>query len=653
MTLDSDKTLVARLAAIARKLETITGSPAPAALERDFTPIAQLKRIEDAVEGGVFTAHSLGAHTDTQLTSPIDGAFLRYDTGLGAWKDATAALTDLSDQAITSPAAGQFLRHNGSVWANAPIAVADLPLLAELIPLYDLSDVQSSGLTQDKQVLRFRSSDSRWINQTLTLNQGYINDVLLGGIPLATGQTMIFDSTTSQWKNNRLQLNGTHFSDVTVVPTSGRYLRYNTPFWVDSTIQLLSDVADVEAAPADQHVLMLDFASGPKFVYRTVNELPLDADWNMGNFNITADRFLSSLDVNSTQKTCFSAVNNVAATALAGGTTYRGYHLDLDYVYNGIFTNDTIIGQRLDFLYNVTAGTSGATVQPIDVDATISAHAQAIPAFDYRVTASNSGATFGAASAAAFFVQATAGGTEFNGLRSEANASSAAAGATNAVCGYLGFASGANTYTGNLVGIQAFTANITGANGVWGLLSRPGASGGTINQDRRVAVGGINGHFHANGGSLILESSVGSTFRRPADVTTTHLNFNTNYGQLYVQGASEFDGTVFMDGALDHNGSTLGFYSNAPVARPAAYTQTYATATRTHANLTSATLTDSTGGTANTTVVAIAGTGDDANLNNNFADLIAQCNALRVDLANAKQVLNQVLDDLQLIGLLQ
>lgn len=43
-------------------------------------------------------------------------------------------------------------------------------------------------------------------------------------------------------------------------------------------------------------------------------------------------------------------------------------------------------------------------------------------------------------------------------------------------------------------------------------------------------------------------------------------------------------------------------------------------------------LTDSTGGTANTTLVAVAGTGDDANINDNFADLAAQVNAVRAAL---------------------
>lgn len=41
-----------------------------------------------------------------------------------------------------------------------------------------------------------------------------------------------------------------------------------------------------------------------------------------------------------------------------------------------------------------------------------------------------------------------------------------------------------------------------------------------------------------------------------------------------------------------------------------------------------AALTDSTGGTANDTLVAISGTGDDANINDNFADLAAKVNAI-------------------------
>jgi hypothetical protein len=45
-----------------------------------------------------------------------------------------------------------------------------------------------------------------------------------------------------------------------------------------------------------------------------------------------------------------------------------------------------------------------------------------------------------------------------------------------------------------------------------------------------------------------------------------------------------------------------------------------------------ATLTDSSGGTAADTIVAISGSGDDADINNNFASLTEEVNALKAAL---------------------
>jgi hypothetical protein len=79
-------------------------------------------------------------------------------------------------------------------------------------------------------------------------------------------------------------------------------------------------------------------------------------------------------------------------------------------------------------------------------------------------------------------------------------------------------------------------------------------------------------------------------------------------------------------------------------ASSAAYTQTYATASRTHSNLTSAAV-----ATTAATDTAPFGYATAAQ-----ADaIVTAVNALRTDLANAKQVLNAVIDDLQSQGLLQ
>jgi hypothetical protein len=105
-----------------------------------------------------------------------------------------------------------------------------------------------------------------------------------------------------------------------------------------------------------------------------------------------------------------------------------------------------------------------------------------------------------------------------------------------------------------------------------------------------------------------------------------------------------------IDGALNHDGTTAGFYGIAPVTRPAAYTQTYATADKT---LGAYTADDESG--AYTQVGAGADTVDITD-----TAKLADLNALRTAVENLRalvedstQMLNSVVDDLQASGLLQ
>lgn len=111
-----------------------------------------------------------------------------------------------------------------------------------------------------------------------------------------------------------------------------------------------------------------------------------------------------------------------------------------------------------------------------------------------------------------------------------------------------------------------------------------------------------------------------------------------------------------IDGNLNHDGASIGFFGGGLAGQGAAYTQTYATADRTHAALTSAVLTDSTtGGAPNQDVAVVDATG--ANLttnsviNDNFRELLTQTNALRVDIEDVKQLVNAIIDDLQSWGM--
>lgn len=90
-------------------------------------------------------------------------------------------------------------------------------------------------------------------------------------------------------------------------------------------------------------------------------------------------------------------------------------------------------------------------------------------------------------------------------------------------------------------------------------------------------------------------------------------------------------------------GGTVGFYGVTKVARPTAYTQTYATAARTVPTATQ--VTPPAGGAG-----AAAGAWDTAG-NRDLA--IASITAGAADLVELKKVVNSIIDDLQAVGLLQ
>jgi len=85
------------------------------------------------------------------------------------------------------------------------------------------------------------------------------------------------------------------------------------------------------------------------------------------------------------------------------------------------------------------------------------------------------------------------------------------------------------------------------------------------------------------------------------------------------------------------------------VPQQAAYTQTYATADRTHAAPTAAALTVSDGaGTNDNTIGAITG---DASVIAAVQEIADEINKLIADVADVKQMVNAIVDDLQAFGL--
>lgn len=103
-------------------------------------------------------------------------------------------------------------------------------------------------------------------------------------------------------------------------------------------------------------------------------------------------------------------------------------------------------------------------------------------------------------------------------------------------------------------------------------------------------------------------------------------------------------GTGVTTGTKIASGTTqkIGFWGATPIVRPSAFTQTYATASKTHANLTASN--PPAGGTG----TAAGGYNTAANRDLMIASLT---NAI-ADIVNLKQVVNAIIDDLQLEGLL-
>jgi hypothetical protein len=166
------------------------------------------------------------------------------------------------------------------------------------------------------------------------------------------------------------------------------------------------------------------------------------------------------------------------------------------------------------------------------------------------------------------------------------------------------------------------------------------------------------------GGNVVWSGGGTSSIdNRLTRIGSASMRFDDNAG-----GAAKVHvtGELKADGALNHDGTMVGHRGAMPVAMPAAYTQLYATADRTHASRTAAALTDSVGGTVGTTVAAIPDPTDapataDAlrdelvtailpTIRNALSSIIDQVNKGRADHLDTAQVVNALIDDAQLQG---
>jgi hypothetical protein len=141
-----------------------------------------------------------------------------------------------------------------------------------------------------------------------------------------------------------------------------------------------------------------------------------------------------------------------------------------------------------------------------------------------------------------------------------------------------------------------------------------------------------------------LETDTGKIFRITNGVWSESVNavYHPVAANLVISGLDLVTDTSTGTKIGTATTQKLGFFNATPIVRGAAFAQTYSTASHTQSNLTSADF--PAGGTG-----AAAG-GWSTAANRDLA--ITRFNALRVDVANIKQVLNGLIDDLQALGLI-
>lgn len=160
----------------------------------------------------VVTANGLTyLHTNLPIVSDdfISGGGLSDTSGGGTGSSTLAGLTDTT---ITNPDNGQFLKYNGSSWVNSPIALANI-------------DGFSMATLAAGQVLRYNGQN--WTNQMLSLGS-------LSGVDITNADEdfILKYDANGNWVATENTLGGLSDVEIAGTPTNGQALIYSNGTWV-------------------------------------------------------------------------------------------------------------------------------------------------------------------------------------------------------------------------------------------------------------------------------------------------------------------------------------------------------------------------------------------------------------------------------------
>ena len=634
---------IAELGLIAEFMEKEAGI-VPGQAVNDFTSVARLRRIQEALSKAAVPNAAWA-----QYTNLADGEVLQFDSVTNRWKNAPpsgiAALTSLKDlsdvKSTLSPTLRQFFVFDGTEWdALTP-------------QLTDMSDVLDSMSPNPNELFRFIGS--KWTSSVLNLFE--LDDVFVA----PSGNRQVLELTAGAWAS------------------------------IDHTLNAINDVAISGVANRN----LLQFSSGSsEFVNRTIaaaglidrdGSIALTGAWNAGQQitvpTLAIDATIDHIITDSTDDLTITNANADKDIVLAINQTGAGaismMRLDgsdpslritnsgsVNITGAGLIHIDGTWGRTATYgimRFNPTIDNIGASigffVDPLYTSANTHEGFRYQPSFDASRTPNITGFNFLPANIAVTASQTLVG------YKAIVNKILTGVGAwTYTAFQYHGVAL---TTAGTLV--DTGISLLGGGNLIAGSLTQYGIR----LQGYATGVAGNVWAIHSNGGTLAWAGD-NAEIRMGAGEDTRMYYDATNYiidpdvvgsGRVLIGATGDDDmllNDIEIDGILNHDGASIGFFAVVPVARATAYTQTFATASKTHAILTAATLTDSTGGVKDDTVAAIpvvggsgATTAQEGVIDDNFAELTEEINALRVDLNNVKEVLNAVIDDHQAYGLFQ
>jgi hypothetical protein len=554
----NDPTEIARLDAIADKLENLSNTVPDT--RGDKTKAAILKRIYDAIGAGAFEAHILNAHTDVTVGFPLDGDFLRYDAGLEVWVASTTALPDMTDVNDTAvPTSGHFLKGDGTEWSNS---VINLP---------DLDDIDSTISPTIEGTVLYWDGVSEWtIKAPNTWSNDYTSladhDDVFISLP-NTDKVLI--GSAGAWSTILYKLYALKDTDdISILAASG-----------DELLQYKSGSSTWEAVNPTTAIK----AEG--FIHQD-GTIPLTANWNAGDFEITAQKLIADNDQNDTSYDNFLIQTSVTETGSVVGRVYRGAFIDIDFDYNNAAGLDTSIIRGIDIDIDLTSNAVFSSAKPQILKAIITGDAtQAFGTIvgdqPFYVLVENSRIAQGFSQGASYFgldmggstqqcistrsyVTGTGSGRKI-GYQGYAEANGAGAtGELNALYGFLNLAGG---------GAPARAVAVLG----------DGTNAVALSNDKLMSFKGINGHMLLSSGSLFVR---GTSANDPSAFSSTHLTHNSFNGDIYAQGALEVDGIAYFDGDITiadakniilntttgtKIGTTtsqkMGFFNAAPVAQ--------------------------------------------------------------------------------------